>query len=265
MKIYILLLILCTLLVPGASAYAAPIGSPDPSVDGSLVALAFGFDNILERDLKVSDANSAKTEDSTSFYARLSYKPLSFLCLYGNAGTMKFTNYFTLNNGTKYHEKYKIGFIGGGGANIFFNIMANTRIHVDNQINWWTCDIEEATVDNGGTSNEKGNITAWEYQVTGLISYRFDLEEYAHPAQGEKTYWAPYAGVKYSHLEMETDIKVDFSNSTDYIPGKRENDTKIGIVGGCDLVMPLFPNFKLNVEGRFLDDTAVSLNAMYNF
>ncbi len=86
--------------------------------------------------------------------------------------------------------------------------------------------------------------------------------------QGTVGIFSPYGGVKYS--EVKTDFSLDGSGRyldipyTVEIDGEGEADSNFGVFLGTDAYV--IPNrLSVNVEGRFLDETAFSLGATYRF
>jgi outer membrane protein W len=77
---------------------------------------------------------------------------------------------------------------------------------------------------------------------------------------GKIANWTPYAGGKYSDLWMKQEGPDD--------PKRWDNlrfkaDRNIGIFAGAD--WNLGDHFKLNVEGSFIDETAMTVCAAYRF
>ncbi len=69
----------------------------------------------------------------------------------------------------------------------------------------------------------------------------------------------PYLGIKYSDLR----IKNEFSTSSNDTEEKRKAEDNFGIFVGTDYKID--DDWKLNIEGRFLDETAMSLGASCKF
>ena len=64
--------------------------------------------------------------------------------------------------------------------------------------------------------------------------------------------FVPYAGVKYSDVQIEMD------------GGETLNaENNVGVFVGADFKFN--PTFSLNMEGRFIDETAMSLAAAFTF
>lgn len=71
--------------------------------------------------------------------------------------------------------------------------------------------------------------------------------------------FTPYVGVKYSDVRIEN----NYTTSSGSTKEKREADENVGVFIGLDYKIDTV--WKLNIEGRFIDETAMSLGAMYKF
>lgn len=79
--------------------------------------------------------------------------------------------------------------------------------------------------------------------------------------------WSPYAGVKYSDIDVENDT--DVSGTADGVAftidasADFEADDNVGIFVGTDF--NINSNLSLNIEGRFIDETAGSIGLSWQF
>lgn len=64
----------------------------------------------------------------------------------------------------------------------------------------------------------------------------------------------PYAGVKYSDISGR--LRTIWTSGNYNNPGQIRSDRKFGLVAGCDFVGP--NSVSLNLEGRFIDETAIT-------
>jgi len=246
-------------------ALAAPVGGSNPVIDGSLAAFSFEYDYVSDRDLESNDISAGEISDQSTVYGRLSFKPLENIALYVKAGATDFNVATTLSNGTSYNEKYQFGFYTGGGASLTYEFVPRVRATIDNQINWYRCDIEG--VEYGGANNYTidGDISGLEYQLSGIISYLINYQELVHPVHGEWPQFMPYIGVKYSYLRLDSDVTATNGSTTVPVPSEYENEKNVGIILGTDIGLPSLSGFSFNLEFRLLDETAVSTYLNYNF
>jgi hypothetical protein len=203
-------------------------------------------------------------KEGVAVFGRLSLKVSEAMTLYGKLGTAKFENHMDLNTGQSLVEQYEIGLYTGAGGRLKHELMPDLIGALDAQVNWWNCDIEDMTYSGVTVSSVSGHTSTWEFQIAGTLSYRIDYSGLSHPAQGEKAYFTPYVGAKYSYLRMDPSITAESSTSFS-IPEERSNDYKFGIVLGADITLPILSNMSFNLECRFLDENAVSGYVFYEF
>lgn len=248
-----------------ASSQAAPTNGTDPVVAGRLWALAVEYDYIYERDLESSEITEGRIDEANTAYAKLTFKPSKYLSLYGKAGISNFRTDVKLNNGKTIKEEYDTGFYTGGGGRVICELGPKFKVCVDNQFSWWNCGIDSLEYGGVLATTVSDDTAAWEYQISGILSYKIDWQNVIHPIQGEYPALIPYIGAKYACLEIDSDVTAagpDFSISP---PDKRKNDRKLGIVCGLDIDFLSLYGFSFNIEGRFLDETAISGFISYNF
>ncbi|MDD5174747.1 MAG: hypothetical protein PHV48_08025 [Candidatus Omnitrophica bacterium] len=91
---------------------------------------------------------------------------------------------------------------------------------------------------------------------TGVANVKLKIEDWQ--AAGEVSVqvgpFIPYCGIKYSDFRSDTHVKVfDVTYDDDSV----EPESRWGFFVGADIVM--FKSVSLNIEGRFFDETALSL------
>jgi hypothetical protein len=262
-KLFLSVITIFTLIC--SSAFAGTVSGVDPVVDGSLVAFALEDDYVFDRHIKSSDINKGKIKWQNTFYGKLTFKATDFLFVYGKAGITKFRTDMQLNNGISIEEDYDIGFYTGGGAKLVYEFIPRFRLAIDNQLNWWRCNVADVRYNQVHSTDQSGHLTCVEYQLSGIVGYRVDYEKLIHPVQGEVPHLYPYIGVKYAHLSMDSDVTgsgPSFSTST---PDDRKNEDKVGLVLGLDARMPSLDGFSFNIECRLLDEDAISGFIQYSF
>ena len=96
-----------------------------------------------------------------------------------------------------------------------------------------------------------------EWQVSLLAATEVDLgvaTDRSWPLNGYKL--SPYAGLKWSELSGRLRL-VDSSTGTTYHPDDISSEKNFGLIIGGDVIWPN-DSFSLNLEGRFLDESAIS-------
>jgi hypothetical protein len=260
----VLLIAAMLILISVSTSYAAPTGGTNPVIDGSLVALAFEYDYVFDREIKSSAINKGKVKEANTFYLKLSTKPADFLFLYATAGGTNFNIKSTLKSGKDLTEKYKTGFFTGGGVKVIYEFMPSLKFALDNQLNWWRSDLDDINYDEAITE-KSGHRSAWEYQLSGILSYTIKWDKIVHPVQGEWPAITPYFGLKYSYLKMSKSISVKTASESVSVPDTIRNKNRAGIICGADIDLSSLGGFMFNIEGRFLDETALSGALTYNF
>ncbi|MFH1867679.1 MAG: hypothetical protein ABH843_01790 [Candidatus Omnitrophota bacterium] len=261
------ILIFCLVVFCGR-AMAAPVSGTHPIVDGSIVALAGEYDFVYDRDLKSSDTASGIIDEQNTCYLKLVFKAIDLVSVYVKAGATSFKLESKMNDGTTIREDYSAGFYTGGGAKLVHEFIPRVRFAADAQLNWWSCNIDEAEyVDSGGRiiSSNNGDTSAFEVQLAGILSYEIDYQSLVHPVHGGLPLMIPYIGLKYSHLKIDSEVTAVSSGMNVSMPDDMKNDNKLGIVFGTDISFPSVDGFSFNIEGRFLDDNALSGYLKYNF
>ena len=260
-----LIVAICVVLfIIACPAYATPSGGTNPVTDGSLVALAFEYDYVFDREIKSSQINDGKIKEANTFYLTLTTKPADFLFLYAKAGGTNFQIKSTLTNGNTLIEKYKTGFFTGGGAKVVYEVIPNLKFALDNQLNWWRTDLEDISY-NQQVTEKSGYRSAWEYQLSGIFSYTIKWDKIIHPVEGEWPTVTPYMGVKYSYLKMDKSITVSTSLGAVAVPDSIINKNKTGLIFGADIDLSSLGGFMFNLEARLLDENAISGALSYNF
>lgn len=244
---------------------AAPSGGTDIFAEGRPWAVAAEYDYLYKRDMESSDIKDGEAKEANTAYGKVTFRPSKFLSLYGKFGIVNFETEMDMNTGKTIEEKYNAGIYTGGGARLNLELGPSFRISVDNQYGWQSCDIDDVTYGGIAATTKTGDITVWEYQLSGILSYKLTWEKVVHPIHGEYPALIPYAGAKYAYLEMDSDVTASGPGYSISAPDKRKNDRRLGVICGLDIDFISLGGFVLNIEGRFLDETAISGYVSYNF
>lgn len=96
------------------------------------------------------------------------------------------------------------------------------------------------------------------------------LQEWQIALYVNKTFgqFSPYAGMKYSDVTLKNELNINFTDSEGFLSKKFETkyraDKNIGVFAGTDINI-ISNKLKLNIEGRFIDETAVTIGMNYRF
>lgn len=101
-----------------------------------------------------------------------------------------------------------------------------------------------------GSADFKGDVTFQEWQVAPYVAAKLGK-------------FVPYLGVKYSGIIARTKYTFSYGDDDDTETIKDRAEDHVGVFVGTDF--KITDNWKVNVEGRFVDETAVSMGLNYKF
>ena len=246
--------------VSPALVHAASVGGMTTAGQGK-VAIGVSEDYVFDKDLKVKDLKADETEKINIDYmtrttADISYGILEGLDIYTKLGVadLKLKGSGTYvdsgNPGTSTDvTDGKSAFVYGAGVKGVYDIGSGWLVGGDAQYvshkNKFKMIQSGYDVGNGNWEDAyTGKMTIQEWQATLLVGKKIDS-------------FTPYAGVKYS--DMKVNMKIDDSDNK----MKAEAKDNVGAIVGLDYAMD--KNWKFNVEGRFIDETAVSGSVVFKF
>jgi opacity protein-like surface antigen len=255
----LIILSLASLLCLPVASYAASIGGAETQGQGKL---AIGKDGelVFSRDLKyhksdwIGPGRELKNIEIDKMYrtmSKISYGVIDKLDIYVRLGAANFdAEAKQYRNGTyngKIDTDGKYAFAYGFGLKGMHNFEDGWLVGLDlqflshkNRYKWnW------AGKDDYKESGS-GKMTVYEWHVAPYVAKKI----------GNLT---PYVGGKYS------DLRIKEKHSEGSSPGwtKIKANDNFGLFAGLDINM--MKHLMLNVEGRFIDETAMSLNVSYRF
>jgi len=235
MKKILLLSVISCFIVSGL-VYASPVGNPSkPLLASEEMPFSAGaeFDFVFERELDVADMDMS-IENLFLYTAKLSYtleKRVDFYCLLGVAsGELSWEA-----SGLDLSIDTEAAFAWGLGATVFLY-----------------------EFDNGLRLGADGNFRMTEPSLDTVIDADLEYSEWqiALAVSKQIDKFIPYGGIKYS------DVKVELT-----VPGLGSEDTNsdnlFGIFLGCDFLVD--DNLSFGLQGRFIDETALSIQGTYRF
>jgi len=258
------------------AAYASSIGGAETQGKGK-VAVGLDQEFVFDRDMKLKsgyyweedDTIEDKTEIDQMYrtMVKTSYGVLDNLDIYVKLGTADFeskSNY-TIRD---IDGDYEIGSLKAKGDNAFaygfgakgtYDLKNDWIVGCDVQYlrhkhdvkltDSWTDYNPDGSVDEVGSGSGKGKVTFQEWQIAPYIAKKIGN-------------FVPYLGVKYSDLRTNYKIPDEDPEDPEGI-AKFKADDNIGVFVGTDY--KIAENWKLNLEGRFVDETAMSVGATYKF
>ncbi|MFO7963106.1 MAG: outer membrane beta-barrel protein [Desulfobacterales bacterium] len=286
MKRAIMVSMALLLLLP-ITSYAASIGGAETSGQGKFrttVDVEFGFDRDLDLDSATQKGyyngvlkkfrdyednakfDGAEISEMNRVMVKLSYGILDFLDVYARIGYASYESeadflpveQIILMETMPEAEEVTYGFEGdspvwGLGLKGAYDLG-----------NYWLVGADLQYLSQRGENTSKRND--------------FDVETFTQETKIEEWHIAPYAGrkmgnfiayagVKYSEFKMENEMTFKDEKTFDVYKEKEtvklEADDNVGVFLGLDY--NLANRFSFNIEGRFVDESAMSIGATYNF
>lgn len=163
-------------------------------------------------------------------------------------------------------------FVYGGGIKAkIFESSGGLRVMADGQYLHYEVD-GDYKVDGKDLAQylRQSFIDAGATTVTASYDSKTKIQEWQVALYVNQTFgqFSPYAGVKYSDVTVKNET--NFSGLADgvtysgKIDGKAKADKNFGVVVGTDIY--LIPNrLSVNIEGRFIDETAGTIGVNYRF
>jgi len=255
---FVLLVVLCFAVI--GFLYAAPVDVPTAAqgLEGSILQNKdFGLSVAGEADfLSERELETAESEVSAEFYTGKIILTLAdrfdAYAIFGQARGMEYKEKILGSNVTFGLED---NLTWGLGLNALIyelkdygiKFFGDGKYRAVNDI-----DYESLTVD--GVRYNKSQLTLnkmdadWEeWQVAFGVAKKFE-------------YFMPYCGVKYSDVKVSAKATI---GSTTYDLGSTNSDNTIGLFIGCAII-PV-KALSIDLQGRFVDETAFTVKATYKF
>lgn len=264
-KLFVYGFVVLATLFLAAAGFCATTGNPNdiqtPHGPGLLNMEASGMgylklggdvEFVFSKDIK-GGSGAADAEMQGNWYlGKISYNIANRLDVFCVLGASELE--LTWTQGPEVKIDGDTAFAWGIGGKLFVYEFPDwgIRLHVNGLYRATDPDVHSAHVAGSdvtsGATDKKFEVGEW--QIGGTISKEFKVSD------SPEVVLVPYFGVRYS----DSDVKGKFTyGTTEYTVGSAENDTKVGIEVGGDLLIG--NNFSINVEGRFIDETALSLGA----
>ncbi|MEI8175268.1 MAG: hypothetical protein WCG78_00165 [Candidatus Omnitrophota bacterium] len=221
-------------------------------------------DVVINRSLSATDASKVAIERSQWYMFKLGYRFLDRIEPYVKLGAAHLKARWTDNlSGTKVEMDTSSGFAWGVGLKALICDVQFPKIKVTADGSYRTADLDpyQGYFDNTKTAIDKrsSSFVIREWQAALLASTEIDVgallsrSDALRSLRGYKL--SPYGGVKYSEISGRLRMVTAGSGSV-YHPSNIQAAKNFGLVAGCDLVGD--DVVAVNVEGRFIDETAVS-------
>ena len=258
--------LLTALLVLGCAAmvYAAPVGLTSDAdlkeaelwADKNIgISASFIYDAVSQRSI---DIDSGEFE-MTALLARIGVSVLDRFIVYIDVGQAQDMQFKYVILGEAYTADFDDEAIFGIGANVLIYRWDN-GFEVGASASYRQADmnIERVAIDTNTyqksalTSIQNGELT--EAQAAIEVAYKTE-------------YLVPYVGIKYSDIEVDSKFTVGGAERN---ASGRNSQQVVGAFAGLT-IMPVLDgvekseNVTINIEGRFIDEEAVSVGFSYQF
>lgn len=238
---------------------AAGIGDSIIPMDNLQVAVSVENNLIFDKDIELPhNLSSFEYETVNQTYGKISLGVLDYINLYTKLGDSicgKIKQKYTDNSTTDI--QLKDGFfwgIGGNGSCPFIN---NLSVGIDLQYNNWRCAVDEIEETGEIASDISGQVKNQEFQLALFIAREFDLVK-------DEISVTPYVGGVYNYFKSKSDAIKYKNSSTSYERSwDSHGNDEWGVLVGTDIVSNDI--LVINIEGRFIEETAVTAGASWKF
>lgn len=255
-------IVLVALALIASPLFAAGITDSTKPLGHMKWSMALEDNYVFNRDIeKLASRDKFEFEKINQIYGKATLGFTPYFNIYAklggsDSGEIKTNN---LATGNSYDLESKYGFLWGLGVSGAKEFWEGWKLGLDAQFNYWKADADKIKSSYGDKATRvSGDIKNFEFQGTPFITKKFDFPE-------SGLVFNPYLGVKFSYFKTESDnIKYTLSagdNRTDSWSLKGDNN--VGIVVGSNLEFA--EKWAMQLEGRFIDEAAMTVGASYRF
>ena len=213
---------------------------------------------LFDRDIKGDKASSAKFDSGQWYMAKIAFTMFDRIEPYVKLGAAHLEATWKATDMSDIEAKLEsdTGFAWGLGAKALIWDFKQPKIKLISDGFYRVADLDghkgklhsaPATID---TSKSKIAISEW--QIALLAATEIDMAK----SEAGISKLVPYIGVKYS--DMRGALKLVTPAGSEYRVADMKADNNFGIVVGTDLVGSN-DSFSVNLEGRFIDETAMTI------
>ncbi|MBU4492284.1 MAG: hypothetical protein KKD69_07470 [Euryarchaeota archaeon] len=209
-------------------------------------------DFVSERELEF--ANESIEFEANFYQAKISCNMMDKVEVYALLGTISDAGIMEKDGSNTYKYFFDDDFVWGFGASaLIYEFDNGIRIGTDGkyraaEANLTEIDINGTTYDISSISDIAGNFEEWQFSIGMAKEF------------GESVKFIPYGGIKYSDVEVQAKGTV---GGTTYQTESINSKETIGGYAGAEVAFS--DNLSAYVEGRFVDETAMSIGATYRF
>ncbi|MFH1189139.1 MAG: hypothetical protein V1682_00420 [Candidatus Omnitrophota bacterium] len=254
-------------------SYASSVGDNIEPLGNLKVAAGAGSNWVFSKHMRsggdyvATNVSATRLEiDYNQVWSKIAVGITDYLNVYTKIGTVtKATYRIRTTNGMDGNIKTEPSFMWGLGVAGAYKFGRNKdwMLGADAAFNEWRNRTTSSDTISGAQDkymNVTGSFDTWEFQLTPYIAKRFDL-------MNEDLQLKPYMGPVWEMYRMRTNGSIKYTSQLTGLRGETTVKTRerqpLGIVIGIDVT--LYKHVTLNVEGRFINETALSLSGSYRF
>jgi len=266
-----LLLTIALIAISSALSYAAPVGltsEADAATSAKVfeksdigIELSIGgiADIVTKREVNIQNGEF----EMDAYLGRIGLSLMEKLYLYVDVGQATNMEYAYTTLGENHKVSYEDDLIYGAGLSALIYRWAN-GLEIGANGSYRQADLKLDTV----TIN---NVTFKRSTLTNISETEFKEYQAALEVAWRTEYFIPYAGAKYSDVELGSDFKIAPQN---YSAKGKNADKNYGAFVGLSItprtgfLSPSAPDSKplsINLEARFIDEEAFNVGLSYKF
>jgi len=252
----------------GTAVYAASLGEHIEPLGHLKYAVSAEYNHIIDRDFEGDIDNDATTAEFTGAeidashqaYAKLAIGLTDSFNLYTKLGAADME--LTLKEqDDSYDIETDFGFLWGFGVNGAMEIHEGAKVGLDVQGLVVNNDLDTLKLNSEAGTNLGGEIENFEFQVALYLykEYQTDM------LTGKELTLTPYLAGVYDYYRSVTNGNANFNVASGQMLMSYDfdGDDTLGVVVGCN--GEINEQLDLNVEGRFVSETAISTSLVYRF
>lgn len=262
--IFILILSISSLGLAGTVGNSATTSDPKGSGIFSMrqnknfsVKSGVDFEILFDKDIKASDGSNTELTSGEWYMAKVSCLMFNRVEPYIKLGMAHMKARWT-EAGTTVKLESDTNFAWALGSKFLIWDFKQPNLKIIGDGFYRMADLEGEEGYYGSTKIDmdanKSRFLIREWQIALLAATEIDVASPGNEGFLGVSTIIPYAGVKYS--DMNGRLRLSWTSGNYNNPGKFDAADNFGIFAGCDFVGP--DSVSLNLEGRFLDETAIT-------
>jgi len=253
-------------LAVASPVFAASVGLPAGSTEKRFQA-TLEYSHIFDRDFEgdPDETSGGGIDQGNQAHVRLSYAIFDWLQPYVQLGASQFDltddAIFPGFGPAHVETEFDWAFSWGGGVSGIYRSDEGWFVGYSGEFLTSGNDLDRVTHNGEVGTDIEGEVDFSEWHVAGFVGYTFDLKN----VMGLPSELSLYVGGRFSDMEadIDEDIIYDVSAGTFGFTGESESDDNVGVFVGA--AFQAGENWRFAVEGRFIDETAVTGQVTFRF